>query len=90
VHASPAYADGIVYVGSWDGRLYAVDAKSGQQRWVFQGGVDELIHNQQGFQSSPAVAGGVVFSGCRDAHVYALDARTGEQKWNVAPAAAGS
>jgi len=84
VHASPAYADGIVYVGSWDGRLYAVDAKSGQQRWVFQGGVDELIHNQQGFQSSPAVAGGVVFSGCRDAHVYALDARTGEQKWNVA------
>ena len=29
VHASPAYADGVVYFGSWDSYFYAVDAKTG-------------------------------------------------------------
>ncbi len=81
VHASPAYADGIVYVGSWDGRLYAVDARSGVERWHFQGGVDTLMANQQGFQASPAVVGGIVYAGGRDAHLYALDARTGQERW---------
>ena len=83
VHASPAVADGAVIVGSWDGKLYAFDAKSGAERWRFQGGVDAMMHNQQGFQSSAAVAGGVVYVGCRDAHLYAIDARTGLEKWNI-------
>jgi outer membrane protein assembly factor BamB len=87
VHASPAFADGIVYAGSWDGRFYALDARSGEQRWMFQAGVDQLLHNQQGFQSSPAVVNGVVYTGCRDGHVYALDARTGQERWRVDTAA---
>ena len=32
--------DGVVYIGSWDGRLYAIDAATGQQKWVFEGGKD--------------------------------------------------
>ena len=56
VHASPAYADGVLYVGSWDSYLYAVDARTGKEKWRFHGGEDALIHNQVGFQSSPAVA----------------------------------
>ena len=83
VHASPAYADGLVVVGSWDGRLYALDAQTGAQRWAFQGGVDPLIHNQQGFQSSAAIVHGVVYVGCRDAHLYAIDLHSGTEKWNV-------
>lgn len=81
VHASPALADGMVFVGSWDGGLYALDAASGTLRWRFQGGLDPLIFNQQGFQSSPAVADGIVYVGSRDAHVYALDARSGVERW---------
>jgi len=81
VHASPAYADGVVYVGSWDSYFYAVDATNGTEKWRFHGGEDPLIHNQVGFQSSPAVADGVVYTGCRDSNLYAIDAATGKEKW---------
>jgi len=70
-------------IGSWDGRLYALDAATGAQRWAFQAGVDPLIHNQQGFQSSAAIAGGTVYVGCRDGHLYAIDLRAGTERWHV-------
>jgi len=82
VHASPAYADGALFVGSWDGKFYALDARDGSERWHYQAGVDEAVHNQQGFQSSAAVANGVVYVGCRDSHVYAFKAATGEKLWD--------
>ena len=73
--------DGTIFVGSWDSYFYAIDAKSGKEKWRFHGGEDPLIHNQVGFQSSPAVVDGVVYTGCRDAQLYALDATSGKQKW---------
>ena len=36
VTASPAIVDGVVYVGSWDGFFYAIDAASGQLKWKIQ------------------------------------------------------
>jgi glucose dehydrogenase len=36
VSASPAVVDGVVYVGSWDGFFYAIDATTGQLRWKVQ------------------------------------------------------
>lgn len=62
VHASPAIADGILFIGSWDSYFYALDAATGQQRWRFKTGEDEDIHNQVGIQSSAAVADGMVYS----------------------------
>jgi outer membrane protein assembly factor BamB len=82
VHASPAVVGRTVYVGSWDGRFYALDAETGLQKWVFQGGEDETIHNQVGFQASATVVDGTVYVGSRDAHVYALDAATGKKRWD--------
>ncbi|MFM0632265.1 outer membrane protein assembly factor BamB family protein [Paraburkholderia xenovorans] len=38
VSASPTVTDGVVYIGSWDGFFYALDARSGGLRWKF--GVD--------------------------------------------------
>ena len=82
VHASPAYADGVVFFGSWDSYFYAVDALTGKEKWRFHGGEDPVIHNQVGFQSSPAVVNGVVYTGCRDSNLYAIDAATGKEKWH--------
>jgi eukaryotic-like serine/threonine-protein kinase len=82
VHASPAVVGKVVFIGSWDGNFYAIDAQTGQQKWVFNAGQDDSIHNQVGFQSSAAVVDGVVYVGCRDAHVYALDAATGRKRWD--------
>src|SRR5919201_2916237 len=36
VSASPTVVGGVVYVGSWDGYFYALDAKSGTQKWKFK------------------------------------------------------
>ena len=36
--SSPAIADGVLYVGSADGALYALDARTGETRWRFQTG----------------------------------------------------
>lgn len=34
--ASPAVVDGVVYVGSWDGFFYAINASTGAEIWRFQ------------------------------------------------------
>jgi outer membrane protein assembly factor BamB len=65
VYSSPAVAGGVVYVGSYDGHVYALDAKTGERLWRYQTG-DEVV-------SSPAVAGGVVYVGSWDDYLYALD-----------------
>ena len=36
VTANPVVAKGSVYVGSWDGYFYAIDAKTGKQRWSYK------------------------------------------------------
>ena len=36
VSASPTVVEGVVYVGSWDGYFYALDAKSGALKWKFR------------------------------------------------------
>ena len=35
VSASPTIVDSVLYVGSWDGYFYAIDARSGTLRWKF-------------------------------------------------------
>ncbi len=36
VVSSPAIVDGVIYVGSNDGNLYALDQQTGTKKWVFQ------------------------------------------------------
>jgi outer membrane protein assembly factor BamB len=83
------------------GPVSSTPAVAGGRVYVlsYDGRLDALMHNQQGFQSSPAVVGGVVYCGSRDAHVYALDAATGQERWrfstgaswvNSSPAVQGS
>jgi outer membrane protein assembly factor BamB len=54
----------MVYFGSGDGRLYALDARTGQEKWRFK--------TDGGVNSSPAVAGGVVYFGSTDGYLYAV------------------
>ena len=71
--SSPVVTNGLVYVGSTDDTLYALDATTGVKEWEFKtGGNVEL---------SPAVAGGIVYFGSKDRKLYALDATTGEKLW---------
>jgi len=74
VRSTPAIADGVVYVGSNDGNVYALDANTGGLLWNAPVG--------RGVQSSPAVAGGVVYAGSWDGSLYAFNASNGSQAWN--------
>ena len=69
----------MVYVGSWDHNVYALNASTGALLWSFVTG------NLVG--SSPAVADGVVYFGSYDNNVYALNARTGAKLWSYPPVA---
>ncbi|NEU58171.1 PQQ-binding-like beta-propeller repeat protein [Halorussus sp. MSC15.2] len=75
VWSSPAVADGTVFVGSDDGRAYAVDATTGDELWRFDTG------KSVGY-GSPAVADGTVFVPSQNGgSVVALDAETGDERW---------
>jgi eukaryotic-like serine/threonine-protein kinase len=73
VMSSPAVGLGMLYVGSTDGNLYAVDLESGAQKWKFETKVRVT--------SSPALSDGLVYFGSYDGTFYALDAATGGLKW---------
>lgn len=77
--SSPAVVNGVVYVGSWDYNVYALQADTGATLWVHHTG------NAVGY-SSPAVLDGVVYVGDVDFTVYALGAKhrrptVGLQDW---------
>lgn len=65
VVSSPAVLDSVVYFGSQDGSLYAVDRATGEMLWSYATG-DQIT-------SSPAAADGMVFVGSHDGKVYAFD-----------------
>jgi outer membrane protein assembly factor BamB len=68
IDSSPAVASGLVYVGSHDDKLYALDAVTGSRKWSYTTGSAIYIY----FSSSPAVANGVVYVGSDDGNVYAF------------------
>ena len=84
VTTEAAVRDGVVYCGCWDNlgtpgafgpsghHLYAVDVRSGRQRWEF---------DPHGVVTSPAVAGGTAYVGSDDGYLYAVDVRHGVEKW---------
>ncbi len=74
IYSSPAIANGVVYVGSSDGYLYAFDAAgiqgcSGMPKVCNP--ISTFYTDDRG-QSSPAVSGGLVYVGSTDGYLYAL------------------
>jgi outer membrane protein assembly factor BamB len=77
IQASPAIADGRVYVGSRDGGFYALDMESGERLWRVDYGFPWVV-------ASAAVRDGRVYLGSSDGHfVQALDAGTGDEIWRT-------
>jgi outer membrane protein assembly factor BamB len=62
IDSSPAIADGRVYVGSNDGRLYVLDLAKGAKIWEYEMGSP--------VSASPAIAGGRIVVGAQDGRVY--------------------
>ncbi|MFH1268089.1 MAG: PQQ-binding-like beta-propeller repeat protein, partial [Planctomycetota bacterium] len=93
IYYPPAVAEGRVYVGSADGRVYCFEAASGRRLWSFRVAPKERLIPVYGklistwpVSGGVVVEDGVVYAAAGIAHydgthVVALDAATGEVKW---------
>lgn len=77
IHGTPAVANETVYVGAYDGALYAFDLTTGERKWRTQLG--------DAIGSSPVYYNGVCYIAVEfhepDGSVAAVDAATGEVRW---------
>lgn len=74
ITSSPALSkdESTLYVGSFDSKLYALDAKTGVPRWTFQ--------TRDHIYSSPALGEDAIYVASTDGSVYAVD-KNGKQRW---------
>jgi outer membrane protein assembly factor BamB len=76
VSSSPAVVNGIVYIGSQDHNLYALNASTGALLWKYN-----TTEPYDWVSSSPAVVNGVVYIGGLKNKVHALNESTGTPLW---------
>ncbi|MGB7531465.1 MAG: PQQ-binding-like beta-propeller repeat protein [Halobacteriota archaeon] len=74
VDSSPAVANGKVFVGSDDHKIYCLNENTGELIWSYE--IGNFVF------SSPAVANGKVFVGSDDHKIYCLNENTGELIWS--------
>jgi outer membrane protein assembly factor BamB len=67
-------AEGLAFMGTYAGKMYAWDARTGQQKWVFQAG-GAIGH-------SPMAAYGLLYFGSMDRKLYALTPADGKPAWS--------
>ena len=73
LQGSLTLANGKLFGGGSDGRLYAFDSKTGEVRWFFD--------YSAAFNSRPVVTGGRVYAGSEDGNLVVLDEQTGKLLW---------
>ena len=73
IKSSPAIDGGLVFIGSADANVYAIDLAKGHKVWAYPTG--------DAVEATPCVVDGCVFVGSSDNFLYALNAKTGELKW---------
>jgi outer membrane protein assembly factor BamB len=66
VVSGPAVADGVIYVGTGNGTVYALDVATGHIRWHVPTGNNDIF-------SSPVVSGHIVYIGSEDGKLYAFN-----------------
>ena len=69
--------DGVLYLGAYDKRLYALDVQSGETRWFSE----EEAGNW--FWTEPVIDGDTLLAGNLDGFVYAVDRATGARRWRT-------
>lgn len=72
--AAPIQVEGLVFVGTADNFVLALDADTGALAWEF-----EVKHS---IWSTPTYEDGIIYVGSLDKYVYALDAETGDLLWD--------
>jgi alcohol dehydrogenase (cytochrome c)/quinohemoprotein ethanol dehydrogenase len=83
-HGTPLYVDGVIYVSTAWNKVYAFDAKTGQQLWQYNARVPgEWLRNVCCGNVNRGIAAynGRIYMGTLDARLVAIDAKTGKEAW---------
>ena len=73
--SSPLVAGSSVFVGDWNGHVWALRSRTGKTRWVTKLGGQ--------VKAGVAISGGRLFIGDYSGHVYALSATSGKVLWQA-------
>jgi alcohol dehydrogenase (cytochrome c) len=80
--ASPLVVDGVMFVTGWDGWLWALDAKTGDQLWRYKHAVPfDVTLCCANVNRGAAVANGKVYMVTQNAQLVAIDATNGRKVW---------
>lgn len=75
--SDPLLADGAIYVGTIDGKMYKIDANTGDILWTY-----EEETKIKSIWTKPAIIDNVLFFATEDGHIYAMDTETGKSVWS--------
>jgi eukaryotic-like serine/threonine-protein kinase len=73
IRGTPLISHGMVYVGSYDYNLYALDADTGKFQWKYA--------TEGGIVSRPNIFEGTIFFGSEDRRLHAIVQRSGKLSW---------
>lgn len=84
LETTPIVVDGIMYVTGWN-ELYALDATTGQQLWMYRQSHTEGLMSEagRGTNRGVSIAGNKVFMVTDGAHLLSFNRMTGEKLWDV-------
>ena len=82
VESSPLVQDGTVYVGAWDGKVYALDAATGAVQWSTATDA-QIVSSASWVDASIAGGSPAIVIGTNGGSLYELDAATGEIRWKA-------
>lgn len=82
--AAPIVVEGVMYVSGPDGKVWALDATTGEELWRYKHASPFDVSLCCGnVNRGVAVGHGKVYLATLNAHLVALDARSGEPVWDV-------
>jgi len=88
-NSSPLLHDGTLFFGGrrfeqdgfggaeFDGMLYALDAETGEERWLMNDDISDII------DGAPAIREGTLYVGADNNLLYAVDVDSGEIQWGL-------
>ncbi|HWC77315.1 MAG TPA: PQQ-binding-like beta-propeller repeat protein [Blastocatellia bacterium] len=85
ISGTPVVSGGAVYVGSWDGNMYALREETGELLWKFNAGTIRVdaCNTSYGIDNTAAIADGKLFFAAADCTLYALNPATGSLIWKT-------
>ncbi len=79
IHASASYANGVAYVATRNGKVYAIEVSTGDFVWPSPASIPGL----NGVTASPLLTGGYLYVAAGNGRFYCFDAATGQNVWDA-------